>query len=139
MQAIQQISWLPVLVSAVVAFLLGWLWYGLLFKNAWVAAAGHTPEQLEAMRKKGMAASMVGTFVANFVICAAFSILVAYLNLHVPMQGARLGVLLWIGFAATVSLVHNLYSTTKFSGFVIDASYYLVFFVVVGCILTAWK
>ena len=139
MQALQQIPWLPVLVSAVVVFILGALWYTLLFSKPWVASRGYTSEQMAEMKKQGMAKALVWNFVANVVTCAAFSILISYLNLHSPMQGAKLGVLLWAGFAAAILLVQNLYSIVKISGFVIDAAYELVAFVVIGVILSYWR
>lgn len=139
MQALQQISWLPVLVSTVAVFVLGALWYTTLFSKPWVAARGYTTEQMAEMKKQGMAKALVWNFLANFVTCAAFSILVSYLNLHAAMQGAKLGVLVGIGFAATILLVHNLYSIVKISGFMIDAAYQLVSFVVMGCILAGWR
>ncbi len=93
MQALQQISWLPVLVSTVAVFVLGALWYTTLFSKPWVAARGYTTEQMAEMKKQGMAKALVWNFLANLVTCAAFSILVSYLNLHAAMQGAKLGVL----------------------------------------------
>jgi len=139
MQALQQISWLPVLVSAVAVFVLGALWYTALFSKPWVASRGYTEGQMAEMKKQGMAKALVWNFVANVVTCAAFSILVSYLNLHSAMQGAKLGVLVGIGFAAAILLVQNLYSIVKISGFLIDAAYQLVAFVIMGCILSGWR
>jgi hypothetical protein len=42
--AMGQINYLAVLAAAVSAFLLGGLWYGPLFGNAWMQASGVTPE-----------------------------------------------------------------------------------------------
>lgn len=39
-----QINYLAVLAAAASAFLLGGLWYGPLFQNAWMDASGVTPE-----------------------------------------------------------------------------------------------
>ena len=139
MQALAQIRWVPVLVSSVAVFVLGALWYTLLFSKPWVAARRYSDEQMANMKKAGMGRSLAWNFAANVVICAAFSILVSYLYLHTAMQGARLGVLVAIGFAAMILLVQNLYSIVKVSGFFIDAAYYLVAFVVIGLILGGWR
>lgn len=139
MQALQQISWLPVIVSAVAVFILGALWYTALFSKPWVASRRYTAEQMAEMKTQGMARSLVWNFLANLVTCAAFSILISYLNFHSATQGAKLGVLLWIGFAASILLVQNLYSIVKLSGFMIDAAYQLVAFVVIGVILASWR
>jgi hypothetical protein len=42
--AIGQINWLAVVAAAVSAFLLGGLWYSVLFAKAWMAASGVTAE-----------------------------------------------------------------------------------------------
>ena len=38
------VNWLAVVAAAVSAFLLGGLWYGPLFKNAWCREAGMDPD-----------------------------------------------------------------------------------------------
>jgi hydrogenase-4 membrane subunit HyfE len=139
MQALQQIPWVPVLVSAVAFFILGALWYTLLFSKPWVASRRYSDEQMAEMKKVGMGKSLVWNFLANFVTCAAFSILVSHLNLHSAAQGARLGVLVGVGFAAMILLVQNLYSIVRFSGFLIDAAYQIVAFVMIGLILGGWR
>ena len=133
------LNYVAVLVSALATFFIGGLWYSVLFKNAWVAAHGFTPERLAEMKKRGVATPFIGNILANIVIAAALGVLISYLHLHTAMQGAKLGFLVWIGFAAMISLISNLYSDTKISGFVIDATYQLIYLVMMGAILTAWK
>lgn len=43
--ALGQINYFAVVAAAVSAFLLGGLWYSLLFGKAWMAASGTTPEK----------------------------------------------------------------------------------------------
>ena len=43
--AMGQINWLAVIAAAVSAFLLGGLWYSVLFGKAWMAASGVTEER----------------------------------------------------------------------------------------------
>jgi hypothetical protein len=133
------LNYLAVLVSAVAAFMIGGLWYEVLFKKTWVAAHGISPERMAEMKKRGRAMPFIGNILANIVTAAALAVLISYLNLHFPMQGAKLGFLVWAGFAAMISLIANLYSDTKISGFVVDASYQLVYLVMMGAILTAWR
>ena len=38
-------NWLAVLVAAITTFVIGWVWYGMLFKNAWIAETGITDEK----------------------------------------------------------------------------------------------
>lgn len=46
--AMGQINWLAVTAAAVSAFLLGGLWYSLLFGKSWMAASGVTEERAAA-------------------------------------------------------------------------------------------
>ncbi|MEE8297052.1 MAG: DUF1761 domain-containing protein, partial [Hyphomicrobium sp.] len=42
------LSYFAIVIAAVVSFLFGWLWYGVLFPKAWVEAVGKTEEELRA-------------------------------------------------------------------------------------------
>ncbi|MSU46331.1 MAG: DUF1761 domain-containing protein [Lacunisphaera sp.] len=55
MHAIQSLNYLAVAVTAVVGFLLGWLWYGALCGKAWMAEMKITEESMKATAEKGMA------------------------------------------------------------------------------------
>src|SRR5439155_1112369 len=47
---------LAVIVAAVATFVLGAVWYSpVLFAKQWMQAHGYTPEQLEAMKRRGVA------------------------------------------------------------------------------------
>ena len=133
------LNYLAILVSALATFFIGGLWYSVLFKNAWVASHGYTPERLAEMKKRGVATPFIGNILANIVIAGALAVLISYLHLHFVMQGAKLGFLVWLGFAAMISLIANLYSDVKISGFFIDAAYQLIYLVMMGAILTAWQ
>jgi len=134
----QQHNYLAILVAAVVAFLIGGLWYSpLLFAKQWMAAHAHTPEdvaKLKADAPRAYAISLVA-----FLVMAA--ILQLVLN-HLGAQNWRAGVLwaahIWLGFAATIGLMANVYSGKKFSVFVIDTGYQLVYLIAMGAILGAW-
>jgi len=45
--AMGQLNWLAVIAAAVSAFVLGGLWYSVLFSEAWMAASGVTRERAE--------------------------------------------------------------------------------------------
>lgn len=131
-------NWLAIFVAALVAFLIGGLWYSpLLFAKAWVAAHGHSPEKLAAMQanaKRAYAGSFVAFLVMAFVLCLFLN----HLGAEDWQEGAGWGLHAWLGFALPIGFTAWLYSDKKFATFAIDAGYQLVYLTVMGAILGAW-
>ncbi|MEP7065877.1 MAG: DUF1761 domain-containing protein [Gemmatimonadota bacterium] len=129
---------LAIVVAAVVAFLIGGLWYSpLLFAKQWMAAHAHTPEDVERMKADAPRAYGI-SFVAFLVMAFVLQLLINHLDAHTWQKGAAWAAHLWLGFAATIGLMANVYSGGKFPVFLIDAGYQLVYLLVMGAILGAW-
>ena len=73
------------------------------------------------------------------VMAYVLSVFVSYAGVSTVLQGAFLGFLVWIGFLATLGLTANMYSEKPLSIYLIDAGYQLVYAVVMGVILAAWR
>jgi hypothetical protein len=133
------IHWLPVIVSAVAVFVIGALWYSpMLFGKAWVKAHGHTPEKIEAMRANVGRAYGV-SFVCYVVMAVAMAILVKRMDVIYVRGGVKLGALIGAGFAATIGLTSHMFSEKKLATWLIDAGYQIVYLMVMGAILVAWR
>jgi Protein of unknown function (DUF1761) len=131
-------NWLAILVAAIVAFLLGGLWYSpLLFARQWMAAHAHTPEDVQKMKADAPRAYGI-SFVAFLVMAFILQMILNHLGAHTWQSGALWAAHIWLGFAATIGLMANVYSGKKFSVYVIDAGYQLVYLLVMGAILGAW-
>ena len=132
-----QPNYLAVVVAALVAHILGWLWYMPLFGKAWRNARGIT-DQMVAEGQKDMGKTMAVIAVCTIIMAWAIGLFASYTHLVTWMQGLKLGVLCWFGFAFTMGLVETVTSRRKMAGFYIDTGYYLVSFVVMGIILSLW-
>lgn len=138
MQYLHFINIWAVIVSAVVAFAVGALWYSpLLFAKQWMQAHGYTPEKLAAMQKQARRDYAV-SFVCFLVTAAVMGLLVAITHMSNVIAGIKLGVLCWVGFAGTLGLTSTLYSGKPLKVFAIDAGYQLVYFILMGAILVGW-
>ena len=136
---ILEINPLAVLVATVATFALGGLWYSpLLFAKQWVAAHGHTPEKLEAM-KKGAARAYGVTFFCWAVMAAALALLILRMDINTVRGGLKIGALCWAGFAATIGLSAHVFSERRIAVFLIDAGYQLVSLLGMGVILVLWR
>lgn len=130
---------LPVVVSAVVVFLIGMLWYSpVLFGKAWMKAHGHTPEKLQQMQAQA-GRSYAVSFVCYLVMAVAMSILLHRVGVVSVLTGIKLGALVGLGFAATLGLTANMFSDKPLSAYLIDAGYQIVYLVAMGAILAAWR
>jgi len=132
------INFLAVVVAAVVAFIIGGLWYSpLLFAKLWVNAHGYSEEQVKDMQK-GAAKAYAITLVCDFLIALAIAVLAGYIHLEHCVQGLKLGLLVWAGFAMPLGLTANIFSGKRITVFYIDTAYQLVYLVIMGAIIAVW-
>ena len=127
MYALSDLNYLGILVTAVVIFVIGALWYTVLFGKMWLAAHAYTPARAYGF-----------SFVCYLVLAAVMNLLILRMGISEPIGGAKLGLVCWLGFVATIGLTANLYSNKRLTTYVIDAAYQLVFMVVAGVILASW-
>ena len=132
-----EINYLAVVVAALVAFILGWLWYMPLFGKAFRQARGITDEMAAAGQKE-MGKTMTVIAVCELIMAWAIGVFVGYTHLITWMQGLKLGALCWLGFALTYGLIETMTSRRKMAAFYIDAGYWLVTLVIMAVILSVW-
>ncbi len=134
-----QIHYLAVVVAAVAAFAIGGIWYSpLLFAKQWVKAHGLTEERVSEMQKSAGKAYAV-SFLCQLLIAFAIAVLVSYLHLALCVQGLKLGLLVWAGFAFPLGLMANVFSDKRITAFYIDTGYQLVYLLLIGSIVTVWQ
>ena len=90
------------------------------------------------MRKTAGRAFIVSLF-CYVVMAFVLAVLVSWTGVSTVPQGALLGLLVWIGFLATLGLTAHMFSEKRLSTYLIDAGYQLVYAVVMGVILAAWR
>ena len=131
-----QVNYLAVGVAALATIFIGALWYSrLLFGKLWVKAHGYSEEKVKQMAGRAFLVSLFCYVVMAFVL----AVLVSYAGVSTVMQGAFLGLLVWIGFLSTLGLTAHMFSERPLSIYFIDAGYQLVYAVVMGVILAAWR
>ncbi|MGA9061542.1 MAG: DUF1761 domain-containing protein [Terracidiphilus sp.] len=111
-----------VLISAVCQWLLGALWFGLIFRKHWLKLAGFT----EGSKPKNVAFGMVVSFIA----CLLLSYVIAHIEVWAGTKtfsgGFGLGVVLWTGFIAPPLLTQHIYENRRVNLFAINAAYWLL-------------
>ena len=138
------VNYLAVLVTGIVIFALGGLWYSpVLFVKKWLALQGRTVEQERAQAASAnMPVMYLSAFITALITAWVMALVFAHFNRSIELSwahGVLFGFLFWLGFAATTS-----YATAIFSGkpkqlWLIDSMYNLVSFVIAGIILAVWR
>ncbi len=135
-----QMNYLAVLVTAVVLFILGGLWYSpVMFAKRWIALQGRTPEELKAANPLPMPVLMLISFVGGLLVALALAVVLHHYSYMDAMKGAMIGALCWLGFQASTSLTTSLFSSRPSRLWLIDAGYNLVSAVLAGLILGGWR
>ena len=135
---IVDVNYLAVLVAAVVGFLIGAIWYSVLFGKAWTRLSGFTQADMEKAKKKGMAKSYLAMFIATIVMAYVLAHVVAFAQAATFADALMAGFWTWLGFIATVLLGTVLWEGKPVKLYLINVSHYLVVLLVMASILVMW-
>lgn len=133
------INYLAVLVSAVVIFMLGGLWYSpVMFAKRWIALQGRTMEEMQA--SGGASAAMyIQVFLCGLITAWIMAIVLGFLPRLDLVRGLKLAGICWLGFTAVTSYGTALFSMKPRALWLIDTAYNLVAFLAAATILTLWR
>jgi hypothetical protein len=125
-----------VLVCAVVYWLLGAVWYDMLFQKPWMALEHLT--MADAARMSPVWPYVI-TLALNIVIAFVLAQICLWRNANTAGRGAAVGTLLWIGFVGPITYTTNMYELRPTELFAINNFYPLLGLAVMGAILGAWR
>ncbi len=135
----ESVNWLAVAVAAIATFFLGVIWYTALAKP-WQRLHGYTDEQLARMKTARPPAVFFGGMVVSYsMLAAVLGILFASVGINSLGAGVTMGLLLWLGVALPIGITAWIASEKPFGAYAIDLAYQLVFLLMVGAILGAWR
>jgi hypothetical protein len=132
------VNFLAVLVAAVAHQALGALWYGIIFRQAWQRAMGWTPEQMNEAGG-GMDSSMALGALSSLVSAVALAVILTSFQDPDLVDGAVLGALCGIGFAAASMYMNAIYEKQAPALTAMFSAYQTVGFTLMGAILGAWR
>jgi len=131
-------NYLAVVVAAVAYWLLGAVWFGVLFTKPWMQLENIPTEQVAAMKGAAAAFPYIMSFILNLIIAFVLAQLCAWRNATTAARGASLGVLLWIGIVGPITYTTSMYEMRPLNLFLINEGYVLVGLFLMGAILGAW-
>jgi hypothetical protein len=125
-----------VVVAAISYWILGAIWYGVLFSEPWMALEHITDEQAKSMNP---VLPYVITLLLNLLIAYSLAQVCIWRNANTFGRGASVGVILWIGFVGPITFTTYMYEMRPWQLFAMNELYPLFGLVLMGAILGAWS
>jgi hypothetical protein len=129
------INWLAVIAAALSAFVLGGLWYSLLFCKAWMRENNFTEEH----KKDGNPIKIFGlSFLWSLVM--AFNLAMFLNDQKTTLSwGATAGFLAGFGWIAMAIFIIGLFERRSLTYMLINAGYMVLSLTLMGLIIGAWR
>lgn len=137
-------KWPAILVAAIAGMFVGFVFYGLLFQVVWQAAVGLTSIDDVTFLKYGEPVELdpVAPMLVNLAVMSAYAIFLSYLTFRAGIftfgGGAALGALVGLVVGAS-HVVGNLFALEPGMLSLIDGSYHVILFAVIGAIVGGWR
>jgi surface polysaccharide O-acyltransferase-like enzyme len=128
-------NYAAVFIAAIAYWLLGALWFGVLFGKPWMALENISIEEAKTMNP---VLPYIVSFVLNLLIAYLLAQICIWRNANTIGRGASVGVLLWIGFVGPITFTTYMYEMRPKELFAINQFYPLAGLVLMGAIIGAW-
>jgi Protein of unknown function (DUF1761) len=129
-----QVNFAAVLTAAVIQWVLGWLWYGVLFNKDYKALV-----QKEGEKPSNAAGVMALIFVANLILSFALVKIVVLTGWVTFGRGSLVGAVCGLGFVIPPMFAQHISEKQPFKLFGINALYWLIAMYLSGGILAIWQ
>lgn len=133
------VNFLAVLVTAVIIFVLGWLWYSpLLFFKPWMRARGLDPAAaMQGAKMPG--GKLLLEFVRCFVLAYIVTGLLRLLGVTTLGLAIHTGTMLWVAFPVVLLLGSMMWENVPWKVAAIHAGDWLVKLLVIPIVATLWR
>jgi type III secretory pathway component EscU len=124
-----------ILVSTIIYFTLGALWYSpLLFGNIWVKALGVNMEDLE---QKPI--DFFGSAIAAFIATLFLALLLEVVGTYDVFISLLVALIVGVGFVLSSGAYNVLYEGKNYIAYLIDGGYHIIALLITGLILGLWQ
>lgn len=134
-----EVNWWAVLVAGLAAFFVGGAWYTGIFGKLWVKLHGYSPEKVKEMQAKMSPPKFFGGMILSYLVLAlVLAILMTGLKEQNAAVGAAMGFLVWLAVAA-IGMTAHIASDKVIGLYCIDIGCELIYLVLMGALLGAWR
>ena len=130
-----KINYAAVVVAAIAYWILGALWFGVLFNKPWMELEHVTVEQARGVSP---VIPYIVSFILELLIAYSVAQICIWRNANTPGRGASVGILVWIGFVGPITYMTYMFEMRPKELFAINEFYPLAGLALMGTILGAW-
>lgn len=135
---VPDINLIAVVLAALAAFFVGWVWYGAIFGKLWRRLVGLSLEDMKSMKMTPIGAS-VGTIAVSFLMAYVLAHGIEFGNAYLRTEGIAGGLQAafwyWLGFAVPITSMSFLYEGKSWKLWAVNAGYYLATLLSMGAII----
>ena len=133
-----RVNWAAIIVSAIVFFLFGWLWYDVLFETVWSASI--TSSSLQSMAKGGVPAyQLIVAVVTAFFLAYGLARILGWRGNMNPGRGAFIGFSMGLLIFGSMTWMDYAFSNLGVTLGFINVGYVAIGMAIQGAILGAWR
>jgi hypothetical protein len=138
-QYLQQQNFLALLVSGLIYWSIGSVWFSALFGKMWLSELEQQGIKMERPGKKEFTGMMLGTFIYNMLIAFAVSYIIFISGSIQLMAALKMGALLGACLVWTSIGITYTWEKRSMRHLAIDAGYHFVGVMVCSVILALWR
>lgn len=135
----EHVNFWAILTAAAAYFVVGSLWFSLLFGNMWSKEVEKYGVKIKEPTGKEISQKMIQTFIGNVIAALAIAVLIYLTGISGWSAGLKLGLLCGLGFAASAIFIAYTWESRSFKLMAIDFGYPVVGFTACAIILSLWK
>ena len=129
------LSWMAVIVAAIVYFILGGLWYSpLLFADAWMKQINKTADDFD----KPNPVIFLYSFILQLIATISLGLFISAMAIDTAVNGAIIGFGAGSGLLFTLSGATGIFSDTPFKLHLINNGYHVIGLTLAGLIIGWW-
>lgn len=131
-----RINYLAVLLTAVLHWILGGVWYGV-FSRPFSAYIGD--EKMRELETRSEPKAFIVAFLSSLVLVYVLARVMQYSNARTVVDGLQTAFLVWLGFVAASQILSVMFEGRHFGLYVLNIAYQLVACELAGIILALWQ
>jgi hypothetical protein len=131
-------NWLAILCAGAAYWVLGYVWYSLLFGKLWCAELVRHRGERPAPSGREMASKLASTFVSNLISAAAMAYVLKRTGIADMNHAIKLAAATGIGFAGTAVTMISIWESKSTTMWFIDVGYYFLGAILLATIFVCW-
>ena len=132
-------SWAGILAATVIFYLLGFLWYGVVFSEMWMAFNGITMEEATAQSEKLGAMMYVAGIIITLLQVLGLAYILNHASASVLMTCVKICAIIAVLIALPMMMYAHVYEGRSHQAVGLDFAHILIGYALVGAILSFFR